>query len=163
MADEAAVHLLELLKLRGETFATAESLTGGLLGQLVTTVPGSSGAYRGGAIAYAADVKHDLLGVSSATIRTHGVVSAECALEMAEGARKAFGADWAVSTTGVAGPERQEDKPVGMVFVGVSGPEGASTRELRVEGDREGIRRTTCQEALLTLIETVNRSVGPTP
>jgi PncC family amidohydrolase len=157
VADETAVRLLYLLRDRKETLATAESLTGGLLGQLVTAVPGSSSYYRGGVITYATDVKESVLRVSPDTVAQHGVVSAECAVEMAVGVRDLVEATWAVSTTGVAGPDRQEGKPVGVVYVGVAGPSGATADELRIEGDRGQIRLGACQEAMRVLIQTVNR------
>jgi len=155
VADETAVRVMYLLRSRHETLATAESLTGGMLGDLLTAVPGSSVFFEGGVIAYASDVKVNLLGVSQRTVEKHGVVSAECAQEMAEGARKAIGATWAVSTTGVAGPDPQEDKPVGLVYLAVAGPR-STVRELQIEGDRATIRRQACEEALVALIQTVN-------
>lgn len=158
MADETAVRVLYLLRSRHETLATAESLTGGLLGDLITSVPGSSSFFLGGVISYATEVKQSLLGVSKRTVREHGVVSAECAAEMAAGVRRATGSTWAVSTTGVAGPDPQEDKPVGLVYVAVAGPREA-VRELRIEGDRLGIRRQACEEALTALLQTVNEQV----
>lgn len=155
MADEIAVRLMYLLRSRHETLATAESLTGGLLGELLTAVAGSSNFYNGGVIAYATDVKHSLLGVSEKTLERDGAVSAACASEMAAGALKTVGATWAVSTTGVAGPDPQEGKPVGLVYVAVDGPR-STVRELRIEGDRATIRRHACDEALITLIQTVS-------
>src|SRR5688572_1022813 len=91
------------------TLATAESLTGGGLGALVTTVPGASAVYAGGVIAYSVPAKVGLLGVPEALVAEHGVVSPPCAVAMAAGARTALGADVGVSTTGVAGPDTQED------------------------------------------------------
>lgn len=158
MADETAVRVMYLLRARHETLAVAESLTGGLLGDLLTSVPGSSSFFAGGVIAYATEVKENLLGVQPTTIASDGVVSAAAAREMAAGALDAVGATWAVSTTGVAGPEPQEDKPVGLVYVGVAGPR-ETVRELRIEGDRATIRRQACEEALVTLIKTVNGQV----
>ena len=154
MADPTPLRVLQLLVERRETLATAESLTGGLIGEVLTGVPGASSCYVGGVIAYATEVKRSLLGVSESTIREHGAVSAECALELARGAREATGATWAVSTTGVAGPELQEGKPVGTVFVGVAGP-GNDVRRLQIEGDRLAIRRGACEAALTALIEMV--------
>jgi len=158
VADEIAVRVMYRLRERGETLATAESLTGGQLGDLLTAVPGSSSFYTGGVIAYATSVKQQVLGVSDETVASHGVVSGECAAEMAAGVLARTGATWAVSTTGVAGPDSQEDKPVGTVFVAVDGPRSA-VRELRLEGDRAAIRRQACVEALITLLETVNVSI----
>lgn len=155
MADETAVRVMYRLVERGETLATAESLTGGLVGDLITSVPGSSAFFLGGVIAYATDVKHALLDVSVETVKEYGVVSAQCAAEMAAGVLARTGATWAVSTTGVAGPDPQEDKPVGLVYVAVDGPRSA-VRELRLEGDRGAIRRQACEEAFIALLETVN-------
>ena len=95
---------------------------------------GASRVYRGGVVAYATEVKQQLLGVPPDLVARHGVVSAECARAMAEGARAALGADWAVSTTGVAGPDQQEGKPVGTVFVGVAGPGGTTVTALELVG-----------------------------
>ena len=155
MADETAVRAMYLLRERHETLATAESLTGGLLGGLITSVPGSSSMYLGGVVSYATEVKRKVLGVSRATLESHGVISAECAQEMAAGALKTLGATWAVSTTGVAGPEPQEERPVGTVYVAVAGPRH-DVRALQIEGDRVTIRREACEQALIALIETVN-------
>ena len=155
MADETAVRVMYLLRSRHETLGTAESLTGGLLGELLTAVPGSSTFYVGGVISYATEVKQRLLGVSPETVEKYGVVSAECAEEMAAGARATLGSTWAVSTTGVAGPEPQEDKKVGLVYVAVAGPR-ATVQELQIEGDRAAIRRHACEQAMIALIETVD-------
>jgi nicotinamide-nucleotide amidase len=145
-AMAAALHA-ELVR-RSAVIATAESLTGGELGVLLSAAPGASETYLGGIISYATEVKRKLLQVSAYTVDRHGVVSAECATEMALGARALFGADYAVSTTGVAGPAAQEGKPVGLVYVGVAGPDGVSTQELRLDGDRAEIRKRSCMEAM---------------
>ncbi len=137
----------ELLK-RSAMISTAESVTGGALGDLLSAAPGASDTYLGGVVSYATDLKVRVLGVSQATVDEHGVVSAECAAQMAAGARSLTGSDYAVSTTGVAGPSEQEGKPVGLVYLGVAGPEGVSTTELLVAGDRAEIRDTTCLEAV---------------
>jgi nicotinamide-nucleotide amidase len=135
------------------TIATAESLTGGGLGDLLSGTPGASATYVGGVISYATVVKQDLLGVSPATVEQHGVVSAECAREMAIGAASVLGADVGVSTTGVAGPTIQEDKPVGLVFVGLAASDGVRVRELRLDGDRRSIRAQSCLRALQEIDE----------
>lgn len=149
--------LLKLIAVRGETLATAESLTGGLLGATITVVPGASAVYRGGVVAYATDLKVSVLGVARATVAEHGVVSSECAAEMAEGALRVTGATWALATTGVAGPDEQEGKPVGTVFVAVAGPV-SEVRELRLAGDREAIRDETVRQAALLLAELLSES-----
>jgi nicotinamide-nucleotide amidase len=145
-----AEQILQRLRERGETLATAESLTGGMLGSLITSIPGASDVYVGGVVSYSTDVKERLLHVSPSTISAYGVVSAESALHMAHGAQELMGSTWAVATTGVAGPEEQEGKPVGLVYVAVAGP-GDDVRELRLDGDRAAIRTRSCEEALLLL------------
>jgi nicotinamide-nucleotide amidase len=149
----ASLHA-ELLE-RGFTLATAESLTGGALGDLVSAAPGASETYLGGVVSYATEVKKRVLGVREGTVEKHGVVSEQCAVEMAEGVRSLMGTTWGVSTTGVAGPAEQEGKPVGLVFVAVSGPAGSRCKELRLDGDRAEIRRQTCTAAATLVLETV--------
>jgi nicotinamide-nucleotide amidase len=144
---------------RSQRFATAESLTGGRLGDVVSAAPGASDTYLGGVVSYATEVKHSVLGVSEETIEKHGVVSGECAEEMAAGVRDLTGADWAVSTTGVAGPTQQEDKPVGLVFIGVAAPGGVHSERFDFDGDRAEIREKTVKSAIDLLLETV-RSAG---
>lgn len=146
-----AAQLLELLSRRGETLATAESLTGGRLAGRVTTVAGASQTYVGGIVAYATEVKVSLLGVPLALVERDGVISGECARAMAEGARRVFGTTYALSTTGVAGPDSQEGAPPGTVFVGVAGPEGTVVSALELSGGREEIQERTCDEALTAL------------
>ncbi len=144
----------ELLRHR-RTLATAESLTGGRLGDILSAAPGASDTYLGGVISYATSVKQKLLGVKDETVDRHGVVSAECAAEMAEGVRSLLGADYAVSTTGVAGPTSQEGKPVGLVYLGVAGPDGVTTKELHLDGERALIREKTCLEAVSAVLAVV--------
>jgi nicotinamide-nucleotide amidase len=139
------------------TLATAESLTGGALADLVSASPGASDSYLGGVVSYATDLKTGLLGVSDETVEKHGVVSADCAKEMAARVRELIGADFALSTTGVAGPTEQEGKPVGTVFVGVAGPHGVSAHELRLSGDRAEIRHGTCRAAVDLLLKALVR------
>jgi nicotinamide-nucleotide amidase len=134
------------------TLATAESLTGGGVGALLTSVPGASAVYAGGVIAYSGAAKATLLAVPPELVAEHGVVSAPCALAMAAGARVALGADLGVSTTGVAGPDPQEGKPVGLVYVAVADATGREVRELRLSGDRASIRAATTLAAL-TLVQ----------
>jgi PncC family amidohydrolase len=149
----ARVHK-ELLA-RGQTMATAESLTGGGVGRLLSSVSGSSETFRGGVVSYATDVKRSLLGVDDELVAAHGVVSAACAERMAVGVRALLRADWAVSTTGVAGPTLQEGKPAGTVFVGVAGDAGVHSVELHLDGDREAVRAGTEHAALLALLDAV--------
>ena len=159
MADAAEVaawvHLL--LRNRGETVATAESLTGGRLASALTGVPGASRTYLGGVVAYATSVKESVLGVSPELVAEHGVVSAECALAMAGGVAGVTGATWGVATTGVAGPEGQEGHPPGTVHVGVVGPGVATTLApdltRALVGGRDAIQEVTCVVALSALAD----------
>lgn len=149
--DEVAAEVLALLGSAGATLATAESLTGGRLAAAVTGVPGASASYLGGFVVYATALKQDLLGVPEDVVARYGVVSAECARAMAVGAREATGASYALATTGVAGPDQQEGKPVGTVFVGVAGPEGVSALTMELVGQRHQIQDRACREALSAL------------
>ena len=158
MTADLAAEVLDLLRQRSVTLATAESLTGGGLGEVITAVPGSSAVYVGGVVSYAGRVKVDLLGVPAAVVRADGVVSAACAQAMATGVRTLVGADLGVSTTGVAGPEEQEGKPPGLVYVAVADAGGVRVRELRLTGDRAAIRAATAQQALLLLREHLGRA-----
>jgi nicotinamide-nucleotide amidase len=155
---------LDVLRSRGETLATAESLTAGQVCATLATVPGASDTLRGGLAAYATDVKSSVLGVDAALIERHGVVSAECAEAMAWRGRDLFAADWAVATTGVAGPATQDGRPVGTVYVAVAGPrDGAvasAVRALSLPGDRAAVRQGAVDRALELLLETVARAGG---
>jgi nicotinamide-nucleotide amidase len=147
----------DLLQERGQTVATAESLTGGRVAALLTEAPGASDTYIGGAVTYATEAKVGVLGVDRGIVDEHGVVSAECARDMARGVRELMGSTYAVSTTGVAGPDDQEGKPPGTVFVGVAGPEGVRAVELELDGDRDAITKQTCEEALSALLDTIRQ------
>ncbi|GAB3204851.1 CinA family protein [Marinactinospora thermotolerans] len=145
-----------LLRERSATVAAAESLTGGLIGAALTDVPGASAVFRGAVVSYATEVKADVLGVSAALLEDHGAVHPDVALAMAEGVRELLTATYGLSVTGVAGPEPQDGRAVGTVFVGVAGPGGLrQVTELRLSGDREAIRRDTVDQALLLLCSSV--------
>jgi nicotinamide-nucleotide amidase len=156
---ELAGTAIGLLIARGETIATAESLTGGLVAAALTSVPGSSAAVRGGVVAYATELKAALLGVPADLLERHGAVHGEVAEAMAEGARDRLGASTGVATTGVAGPDPAEGKPVGMVFVAVAGPGGLASRQLALAGDREEIRAATVASVLDLLIGALQEHV----
>jgi PncC family amidohydrolase len=137
------------LRAQGVTLATAESLTGGRLAALLTEIPGSSEVYRGGVVAYATDLKVQVLDVPRSLVEQYGVVSAECARAMAHGVRRLTGATYGVSTTGVAGPDLQEGKAVGTVYIALAGPDGRdAVVALELVGDRGSIQDRTCEEAL---------------
>ncbi|EFC79760.1 competence/damage-inducible protein A [Parafrankia sp. EUN1f] len=140
--------VLDLLGDRGATLAVAESMTGGLLAGRLTDVPGASAVLRGGVVAYATEVKSSALGVDPAILETVGAVSAETAVAMAAGVRERLGATYGLATTGVAGPDEQEGKPVGTLHVGLAGPDGATTRTVRLPGDRRRVREFAVVQAL---------------
>ena len=149
-----AARIIELLKSRGETLAAVESCTGGMFGQTVTAVAGSSVAFVGGCVTYSNELKQKLVGVRGETLAAHGAVSAECAGEMAAGGRERLGATWCVSVTGVAGPDGgSAAKPVGTVFVGLAGPAvgGVRTKRFRFPGSREDVRQRSVVSALAML------------
>jgi nicotinamide-nucleotide amidase len=149
--DSLASVVLELLRRRGQTLAVAESCTGGGLGAALAGVPGASDVWLGGVIAYANSVKQGLLGVPAELLQAHGAVSDPVAQAMAEGARRATGADWALAITGVAGPGGGSDaKPVGLVHLAVAGPDGCSSEGVHfgVSRGREWIQTLAAGEAL---------------
>ena len=134
---------------RSLTLATAESCTGGLMGKRITDVPGASACYLGGVVSYQNEVKENLLGVRHETLITKGAVSEETACQMAEGVRKALGADIGISTTGVAGPGGgTPEKPVGLIYVGISTKDKTwAVRILRPRQSRESLRRLASSTA----------------
>lgn len=142
----------------GVTLGTAESCTGGLVAGCLTAVPGSSAVVRGGVVSYAVPVKQALLGVTDEVVQTPGlgVVSGECAEQMARGARRALGCDVAVSLTGIAGPGGEEPgKPVGTVWLGLSTPAGTRAERDLFPGDRAEVRHAAVSRAVELLREGV--------
>lgn len=152
LLDQLAAALLA----RKQTLATAESCTGGLVGAALTGLPGSSAWYLGGVIAYANDLKIRLLGVPAKILAAHGAVSPETAQAMAEGARAAAAADYAVALTGIAGPAGgTPEKPVGLVYVAVAAPRGTAAFEHRFSGARAEIRQAAAEAALRHLLDAI--------
>ena len=153
MTAALAATILAELNRRGETLASAESLTGGMLGALITDVPGASASYVGGVISYATSLKAILVGVDNATLAQFGPVAAPTAAEMARGVANRCKADWGLATTGVAGPDAQDDHSVGEVFIAVSHQAGGLLRvqELSLQGDRAAIRKQAAAAALTLL------------
>jgi nicotinamide-nucleotide amidase len=157
-ADQSlAAACLDALRSRAQSVATAESLTAGLLCAAFASVPGASDCLRGGLAAYASDVKTSILGVDRAVVDRHGVISAQCALEMAARAQDLFGSDWAVATTGVAGPTEQEGRPVGTVYVAAAGPDADAVEGMSLSGARDEIRRAAVDAALRLLLGAMTR------
>lgn len=151
VTDPAAV--VRALRERGETLAVAESLTGGLLAATLVDVPGASEVFRGGLVVYATDLKSSLAGVPPPLLAERGPVDPAVATALAAGASARCTADWGLATTGVAGPDPQDGKPVGTVFVACVGPAGGQVRQLHLGGDRPAIRRSTVDAALDLLAE----------
>jgi nicotinamide-nucleotide amidase len=149
--------IVALLTARGETVATAESLTGGRLAAALTSVPGASACMTGGVVAYATEVKTAVLGVPADLVAEHGVVSAVCAAAIATGVRDLMRTTYAMATTGVAGPDPQEGHPAGHVWVAVAGPAGVETRLLALEGDRPAVQDASCREAMSVLLGMLGR------
>ena len=160
--DERGVEeiVLALCRARGWTLATAESCTGGMVAERITSVPGASDVFAGSVVTYSNSSKHHLLGVSDDLLERHGAVSAEVAAAMAVGARMRVGADVGVAVTGIAGPDGgTPEKPVGLVFLHGASPDGERARELNLPGEREQIRRRSTVAALhlLRTLLTQNR------
>lgn len=146
--------VIEALRRRGWSIATAESLTAGRVAATLADVPGCSDVLRGGVVAYQADVKVELLDVA-ADLADRGVVTAAVAEAMARGAQSALRADVGIATTGVAGPEPHAGEPVGSVWIAVATPEQLAARHLSLDGDREAIRAATvvaCWDLLADLL-----------
>ena len=144
-----AAQVVAVLRERGESVGTAESLTGGLVCAALTDVPGASAAVRGAVVAYAAAVKEAVLGVPAQVVREHGTVSQECAEAMALGGARALGVDWCVATTGVAGPDPSEGHPVGTVHLALAhGEQVVGHQVLTLRGHRDDIRAGTVTAAL---------------
>ena len=150
-----ALTVVEVLRARGQTLATSESLTGGLVGAAITSVPGASNVYLGGAIVYATRLKAELSGASPATLAGGGVISHDTACELAVGIRERTGANWGLATTGAAGPDPQEGHAPGEVWIGVSGGGRTSAERYQFVGDRAAVREQSVRAALALLIRTI--------
>jgi nicotinamide-nucleotide amidase len=150
--------VLQRLASRGETLATAESLTGGMIGSLITEVAGASANYVGGAITYATGLKSTLAGVPNGVLDTDGPVAETTARAMASGIAARCGADWGLAVTGVAGPEPQDGHPVGEVHLAVASPAIGVVRHRRLQlaGDRGTIRGQSAHAALQLLADALS-------
>jgi len=158
MSDDRLVGLAERLAGvclgRRLTVAVAESCTGGLVGHILTEVPGSSGFFLGGIISYSDAAKVSLLGVPAEVIDAHGAVSAQVARAMAEGARERLGTDAGAAITGIAGPDGGTPaKPVGLTYVAVADRDGIEVKRLLWSGDRTANKRSSAEAALELLLE----------
>ena len=143
-----AQDVVKRLKRKKMTLATAESITGGGLGAAVTSVPGASDVFLGGLITYSDQSKTKFLEIAKRILTKHTAVSEEVAIAMAQSARKQFGTDYAIATTGVAGPGKAYGQKVGTVWVAIDSKKGPITLCLALSGTREDIRHATIQSAL---------------
>lgn len=149
--------VIERLTVLGKSLATAESCTGGLLGKLLTDVPGASRVYLGGVISYAYGVKQEILCVDSAILEEKGAVCEDVARQMAQGVRKLMKADYALATTGNAGPSADPMNPnVGEIYVALAYENGCVCRRLALRGNREENRQNTCLSAMKLLLEVLH-------
>ncbi len=130
------IELGEILRQRHKTIATAESCTGGNIAHKLTLWPGSSDFFKGGVVSYANEVKINILGVNVNDIETHGAVSQEVVEQMAQGAARVIGSNYAISSSGVAGPGESEGKPEGTIWIAVSDGERTTSKCLHLKGDR---------------------------
>ena len=155
--DELAIaaRVRDLFVTRGMTLALAESCTGGLIASTLTSVPGASEYFHSSVVSYSPDAKQRFLGLDPDL--PEGIVSAECARAMAEGALRATGADIALATTGNSGPEAMEGKPVGLVFAAVATKNKTFALRLELKGNRNEIRQAATASALELLIREVGR------
>lgn len=157
MTEKLETLVGEALRRRNMKLATAESCTGGLIAHRVTNIPGSSDYFPGGVVAYAYEAKVAMLGVSWDTLHAFGAVSSETVLEMARGAKKAFGADIAVSVSGIAGPGGgMPNKPVGTTWLGLVTADGEWSRLYCWDGDREQNKAYSADAALQFVLDYLN-------
>jgi len=149
MPRSEVTELIDVLRSKGLRMSAAESCTGGMIGCMMTSVPGSSDVFLGSAVTYSNEAKESILKVSHQTLMDHGAVSEETAREMAIGSIDAYGSDIAVAVTGIAGPGGATDtKPVGLVYIAVAdGPRTVVTKN-NFEGDRQSVRKQTALEAI---------------
>jgi nicotinamide-nucleotide amidase len=152
VARELATEIIRLLTEVGDTVAAAESLTGGLVAAALTDVPGASNVFRGGVVAYATELKAQVLGVDVGMLKRHGPVYAPVASAMANGVRQRLGATIGVSTTGVAGPGPQDGHPAGTVHVAVSLAGDTVVRTMALAGTRDEVRRLAVERVLGLLL-----------
>ena len=163
MGPTAAGNLVARLTAAGQTVAVAESLTGGLVGAALTEIAGASTVVRGGVLAYATDLKAQVLGVDQVLLAQAGPVDAGVAGQMAGGVRVLMGATYGLATTGVAGPDEVDGKPVGTVYVAVAGPTSSRVRALSLSGDRVEIRSQSVRAVLALLAEELDGQLREDP
>ena len=163
MAPTASADLVARLTAVGQTVAVAESLTGGLVAAALTNAAGASVVERGGVLAYATDLKARVLGVDEVLLAQVGAVDADVAVQMASGVRSLMGATYGLATTGVAGPDQVDGKPVGTVYVAVVGPVSSRVKALSLPGDRGDVRANAVLAVLALLAEELDVQLREDP
>ena len=159
----SALRLVHVLADAGLTVATCESLTGGLVGATITSIPGASAVFRGGLITYASDLKAALAGVDAQWIAEHGVVNDTTARQMATGCAHTCQADLGLACTGVAGPDRQDGQRPGTVHIAVAHDAQVFTRQLSLSGEREAVRRGTVSALLEFTCHVIREKIKDIP
>lgn len=152
-AIELASKIVKILTEKRKTIASAESCTGGLISSTITDVPGASKVFLGGIVTYSSESKRKLL--IDDDVFLHGVISREMAIAMAHSVRNVFFSDYGVSTTGNLGPQPMEEKPVGLIYIGMSSQEGVICRELNLSGNRVENKKLATVEALKLILEVI--------
>ena len=163
MAPTAAADLVARLTSAGQTVAVAESLTGGLVAAALTDIPGASVVVRGGVLAYSTDLKAQVLGVDEGLLARVGAVDAEVAEQMARGVRLLMGSTYGLATTGVAGPDQVDGKPVGTVYVAVVGLDFSRVKALSLSGNRGDVRAQSVLAVLALLAEALGAQAREDP
>ena len=155
MTNSESINLI--FRAKGVTLGSVESFTGGLFAREITAVPGASKFYKGGLVTYATEEKIRLLGISQVDVDKYGVVSKEIATQMAELGRKKLNVDYAISFTGNAGPDAMENKPVGLIYIGVSSTKETEAYEFKLEGDRATIQKSAIDLALALISQELEK------
>ena len=150
-----AAEVIALLREREASVSTAESLTGGLVCAALVGIPGASNVVNGGIVAYTTETKVGVLGVPPDLINSFGTVDSHVAASMANAARRRFDSTYGLATTGVAGPDQSEGKPVGTVHLAIAGPAGTTSYQLSLDGDRDTIRNGAVAELLSRFVDRV--------
>lgn len=148
-ADKLSRDIAKMLVKKKQTLSVCESCTGGMLGEIITRVPGSSKYFLGGIIAYSDDIKRQVVGIKPGLLKKSGAVSPQVARAMAQGVRRIFKSDIGVSITGIAGPSGgSREKPIGLVYIGLAYKRNIFVKKFVLAGGRDRIRKRTCKEAL---------------
>jgi PncC family amidohydrolase len=159
---ELAARLGERCLARGLRLATVESCTGGLVGHLITEIPGSSAYFLGGLVTYSDQLKHDMADVPTEVLASHGAVSAQTAIAMAIGGRARTGADLGAAVTGIAGPDGgSPDKPVGLTYVAVADARGTEVRRFLWSGSRADNKRASADAVLALILDRIDAVADP--